>query len=684
MQEFNYQSKLFFKNQYKKDKRTGLWVLPPEGTSAFDDMVAEEEDKCINGVNINGFHLYGTLYYFINHSYLDYTQMNPLTGREDTVIGLPKLRDNEWEIHTEYNSCRQAGEGFILGGCRQISKTSTEVCLTMHELNFFQNSEVLALFSTKKDKHSFTKKLKTAVQYNTPFLTIPSIDKDFSKELIRFGEKLQNNEDFEFSKIFIYLTDEGRATEVGAGKTPTLYFLDEIAKEDFLKVNEGVLPAIRSQIPGQVDRLKAGVMYTFTGGEAEKAGDAQTMYYDPETYHCRAYDSDKTGYFMSGLYRTNLKRQTTFGQYLKSKGIILDNEELASEPFLEVDIEAANIQLDLEEAKALAKSKTAYIKRRTYAPRKKSDMFGTGKVNIFSEFLPDLEKLYHYLTHESPSPEIIEFKKVDGEVVKETSNKHIFTDFPLSNIQKENTITGISMYAKPKIGVNGELLVQGADVFNTISTSESVSLGSWYIMQKDSDNINDPWNSRIIMGYNGRDGITNLRNSLLYSLQYCGGQTGNITLLHEAADDNLTQWFIQINKGYLLKDTYSLNREINPKTKATNIKGCRATPNTQEFYLRAIKDYLGEELGDGRLGLWRIPCPYLVKQLMTFNGDLNPMDAIVAFGHALMNLNSTKRYGQVKAAEEDTGPVKKKVVVQRSLFGSGVSRKSATKRRSVI
>ena len=182
------------------------------------------------------------------------------------------------------------------------------------------------------------------------------------------------------------------------------------------------------------------------------------------------------------------------------------------------------------------------------------------------------------------------------------------------------------------------------------------------------------------MGWNGRDGITSLRNSLLNSLLYCGGKEGNITLLHEAADDNTTQWFIEKNIAYLLEDTYTLNREISPKTKTANTKGARPIPKIQEFYLRAIKDYLGEELGDGRLGLWRIPCPYLVKQLMLFDGNLHPMDAIVAFGHALMNLNQSKKYGLIKALE-DMPEEKPKKHVARTAFGS---MRSGSRRRSVI
>jgi hypothetical protein len=171
------------------------------------------------------------------------------------------------------------------------------------------------------------------------------------------------------------------------------------------------------------------------------------------------------------------------------------------------------------------------------------------------------------------------------------------------------------------------------------------------------------------MGYNGRAGITNFRNSLMWSLLYCGGADGNITLLHEAADDNLTQWFLEQNKGYLLEDTYTLNREINPKTRSTNTKGSRPVLNNQRYYLAAIKDYLGEILPDGRLGLWRIPCPYLVKQLMMFEGSLNPVDSIVSFGHCIMNLNKSKKYGQVRAADPDA--VKKpKVHVRTTVFGN--------------
>jgi hypothetical protein len=87
-------------------------------------------------------------------------------------------------------------------------------------------------------------------------------------------------------------------------------------------------------------------------------------------------------------------------------------------------------------------------------------------------------------------------------------------------------------------------------------------------------------------------------------------------------------------------------------------------------------DYFEEELTDGRLGLWRIPSVYLLRQVLNFSGDLGPNDAMVAFGHALMDMNINKKYGQVKVVDE-----KQEVVVERrpvrSIFGNHSYRKKS-------
>jgi hypothetical protein len=677
MQEINYESKLFFSNIYTKNDKGIFTNLPPESSKDFEDLVKWEREKCTQGLNVNGVHIPGSIYYLKNHHYIDFDSKNSF-GKTETKIGLGLLRDNEWHIHNNYNQCRNEGKGYILFGARQLSKTSTEVCIAMHELNFNKNAEVLALFATDKDKQTFTKKLKIASQNNTYFLTHPTIDKDFSKDLIRFGFKQPDNTDFEFSKIYIYLTDEGRNTEAGAGKTPTLFIMDETCKHPFLKVNEGVIPAMMSQIPGEVDRLKGGALYTATGGQNENTADGKELFNNPESYFCKSFDDDKTGDFLSGEYRAAFKFHTTFGDFIKrTRGITIENKEIRNLDFYETDHELAKKTLDEAEELAKKTSMEAFIARKIYAPRKKTDMFVSGKSNMFAHLSEEIERVIYYLENDAPANKFIDFRLgSDNTVQVIPSSKSQLTEFPHKNLSSYQKDTSFIIKSEPRKALRAKLYYSGADFFNTTDTAESASLGSFYVLQGDTTNPNDLDNSSIVAWYDGRKDIEHIRRLVLGALIYYGGSEGNITLLHEAADDNTTQWFIQKNLGYLLTDTPEHQREINSATKARNVKGIRPTPRTQKYYLQAMLDYFEEELTDGRLGLWRIPSVYLLRQVLNFSGDLGPNDAMVAFGHALMDMNINKKYGQVKVVDE-----KQEVVVERrpvrSIFGNHSYRKKS-------
>lgn len=214
------------------------------------------------------------------------------------------------------------------------------------------------------------------------------------------------------------------------------------------------------------------------------------------------------------------------------------------------------------------------------------------------------------------------------------------------------------------------ITTHNCDPFNTVKTAESASLGSFYIMRRETSDYSDSYNNRIVAWYNGRKDISHFRKILTNSLEFYGAELGCITLLHEASDDNLTQHFSEKNKSHYLEDTYTLSREINPNANSYNSKGLRPTPRTQNYGLQLIIDYCEEELPDGKLGLWRIPDPYLVKQLMNFDGDYSDKDAIIAFLHALIHLKKESKY---RPNVSERVEVKEKPKIVNNAFGMAFS-----------
>lgn len=632
MQEINYKSTLFYKNMRSKPPKD----LTPN--SDYLQMVAWEKEKSVDGINVNGIFIPGTIYYALNHSYLDVEQPDGSLS-----MLLPTLRDTDWEIHTGYDEAKKAKKGFVMGSFRQGGKTSTLVTLCSHELFLKENAEVVALFSSDNDKQSFTKKFQNQMIYNTDFLVIPSLNKDFSSNNIRFGFKTKDNTVYKYSELFMLLTDEGRRTQVGAGKTTTMVIYDEIAKAPCKLVHEAIIPAFKSQLRG--GGLRASPMYTFTGGDVKKGKDAKKIFENPEAFYFQSYGKEKTGFFLPGEYHGLYKKNSTFGEFIKGKyGKSFENEELDSMPMLVTDWEYAKAELDREEEEAFKTDIEAYTARKMYFPRNTKDIFISGDNNMFAHLYSELEKLLHYLEEVSKTYEVVDLIANENSIQAVPSTRPMLTTFPSENLNYKELDTGVVILSHPRYIRGQKLYVAGLDPYNVDKTSESTSLGSWYIMQRETADYTDPFNDRMVAYYNGRSDLKKFRTTLLNALRYYGAHVGAVSLLHEAADDTLTQWFDDKNLGYMLEDTYTLSREINPKTNTHNSKGLRPIINNQRYYLARLLEYLEEELPDGRLGLWRISDPYLVKQILSFDGDLSDKDAMVGFGHALAHLFKEKKF----------------------------------------
>lgn len=102
----------FFKNIKK---------LPPPGSAEFDQLIKWEEEKILGGVNVNGVHISGWLYWHLNHWWIRIDDKDKY-GNEIRVECLPQLRDNEW-MRAEYlERCRVEKKGYMEIGARQGGK----------------------------------------------------------------------------------------------------------------------------------------------------------------------------------------------------------------------------------------------------------------------------------------------------------------------------------------------------------------------------------------------------------------------------------------------------------------------------------------------------------------------------------------------------------------------------------
>ena len=654
---FNINSKEFFINIKPSD-------IPPKGHKDRKAFVDLEFDKCINGLNVNGEFIPPSLYYDLNFHKIELDE-------EGRGVGNPVLRDNGWIIHNDIWRASQLKVNYSLAGARQLGKSDTLVSLTMRDINVFGGKksprEALVMFGASPDKDTFTKKAKTAIDNGEPFMQVPLLDNDWKKQEIRFGFKETDNTDSIYGRLYLYLSIDGTNTQVAAGKSLTFLAFDEIAKYPFKKTYNTLIPAFRNQV---TDEFRNVAFTAFTGGEVENSKNAQDFFLNPEANEILVceYEGKKVGRFLGGWYRGGFKEEKKFVDYIKET----EGREIPKGSFLDeltirvTNFEKANEKLDKKEKLLLESGKISdYNDERIFYPRDINSMFLKTVDNPFSEYRVEFEKLLKYL--ENKEIKTIEFES-NGKPVN--SSKLPLLNYPYNKNESYIFDTPLCVVDEPRIIRGLKLYCSGADPYNTVKTAESASLGSFYIIKRETSDYTDTSNNRIVAWYNGRKDITSFRKLLMSALEYYGAEVGCTTLLHEAADDNLTQHFSEKNKSHYLEDSYNLSKEINPESKTFNSKGLRPTLRNQSYGLQLILDYCGEELPDGRLGLWRIPDAYLVKQLMNFDGDYSDKDAIIAFMHALIHLKKESKY---RPNVSEPVEVKEKKKVIGNAFGMGFS-----------
>lgn len=644
-------------------------TVPPKNSVDRQSFIDEEVRKCIEGVNINGVFIPGSLYYDLN---VHVIELDGDTGRE---YAHPKLRDNGWIIHNDYYKARQEKLHYCIGGSRQIGKSDILTSLTMREITIFDNTTAMLMFSSSEDKVVFSGKMKIAhdgllePKNNTDFLHVPLLDKDFNKSFIRFGFKETTNDDELHARLYLLNTAAGTNSEVGAGKTITFFAYDEIAKESFKEAWDAVQPAFRGR-----NGFRNSGFFAFTGGNVNKSKDAEKFFGNPDANS--VLNIDGTGRFMDGTHRADFKKEMTYADYFRAQGFPVKPGTSFDKMKCDVtDYSIANYLLDDESAKLLKSGESnSYQKHKIYYPRKIGDMFMKEGANPYSDLFPELERLLETLRVSDVLQQTYELVD-DGVEIKAVAVDKQYDPFSTDKDQP------IVILEHPK-EAQGKLYVMGHDPFNVNKTSQSPSVGSFYIMKKASTDYSDPWQDTMVCFYNGRKDIADCRKKLKLALQYYGADKGNITLLHEAADDTLTQWFMDNKIGHWLENTYNLAKQIFSNTKALSAKGLRPTVRNQDYGISKVMDYLTEELPDGRKGLWRIKDPLLVKQIIGYDGDLGVVDALVGFMHTVIHLYKEKNYvPKVQKAEEQE--VIKVITESWSAFGA-FKKKKATHTRSII
>ena len=121
-------------------------------------------------------------------------------------------------VFDDYTTCIEVDNEshlFLTDGFTVTHNTTCLVSLALREVCLFENSEAMVIFGNDKDKQSFTKKIRVAIQHGEPFIIIPPIDKDWAKKTeIRFGYTQKDNSTVERSRLFLYNSINGNPNMV--------------------------------------------------------------------------------------------------------------------------------------------------------------------------------------------------------------------------------------------------------------------------------------------------------------------------------------------------------------------------------------------------------------------------------------------------------------------------------------
>lgn len=219
--------------------------IPPKGHSDRKAFIDNEINKSIYGITVNGIFIPGGLYWEFNHWKIPVDiEVKGVIKKE---ILTPQLRDNSWIIHNAYEEATKQKKILVIGGARQISKTVTLTSLLGRQILLFENTNSLGLYSNTKDIEVTNAYLDVGLANVSEFLSLPVLDKDPKKGLMRIGFKQKDNTNYVYSSLYLRNTDEGKNTEIGAGLTLNFFAFDEIAKHSCAKAIEAVKPALISE-----------------------------------------------------------------------------------------------------------------------------------------------------------------------------------------------------------------------------------------------------------------------------------------------------------------------------------------------------------------------------------------------------------------------------------------------------
>lgn len=630
--------------------------LPPEGSEEFRQLIKWEEEKILGGVNINGVHISGWLYWHLNHWWIRIDDIDQY-GNDIRVSQLPELRDNEWIRAEALEKAKVERKGYMEVGGRQGGKSEMEASYFGMNATMFQNSQNLIVCGNDNDLSLLKDKVDFGLKNIWQGLSIPRLDKTWRSNQIRLGYKKPDGEDEIWSYIVIRNAKDGHNTEVAAGTTAKSFIMDEIGKYLFASAFKAGEPAIKGKNGWRTVPILVG-----TGGAFENGQDAENFFFNPEANNFLSFDAPdgkKTCLFLSGEYRQDCKYKTNLADYLVNVlgRDIKDTSELKKVEIFVSDKDKANILIQKERAAAkLNPDRTIYLKQIMYYPLTVEECFLSASENIFDIDGARRQKSRISIQERTGTPVIL--YPNDDKVGWEFTDKMPISSFPMKT--GEDKDAPIVIYEFPIANPPYGLYVAGIDPYRQGQAAYSNSLGTVAMYKRMHDITGEKYQDMFVGSFAARPDKKEKweKQAELFIQMY------NARALCENDEMSFINHMISVNKAHFLEKQPEWLREIVPNSTVNRDYGIhRSAQKIIDFLHGCWKRYTEEVIYQEKndqgniikevLGIHRILDPMVLEETIQFNEDGN-FDRLIAYELALaLVYKMDPIFGKVK---EETDP----------------------------
>lgn len=598
-------------------QRTGRYCNYPEGTKDFITFWDEEKRRRIEGYTVNGVHISGEFYGYLNYSRVLVSEELP-NGKKKNKLDFPKFYDMDYVFFKALEQAKLENKGLIVAKARRKGFSFKNAWLVANEFNLVRESvSVVAAYLDLLADNTIGMVIENLnfLNEHTAWVRPRNPDRrDFMKaqhELTVNDVKIVKGYKSEIHKI-TFKDDAFKAI----GKATSLFIWEEAGKMPNL------IRAFTFSEPTWKDGdIMRGTPIIFgTGGDMEGGTqDFAEMFYNPENYNLLAFDNiwdeGKSG-TKCGLFIPNYIGKPP---YIDEFGIS--------------DIVAAKESDERERAKKLKGSKRRsdydnHVSQNAWTPQ---EAFIVSKGNIFPAAL--LAKRLAKIEGKRDLKYLQDVGRLDidenGNVkfVIDPTKKPL--DWPMKKsddgIDKEGAVC---IWEHPDNPSYGDFFIT-VDPYDADEALNSPSVGScivWKTYNSAKGICDLP-----VASYHGRPEKAKhfyeiVRKLCLYYNAVC---------LYENEKRGLEWYFEEKQCGYMLKDQPDILDKIIKNLTVKRPKGTHMTQTLKTQLEIWGFDWCVESFGEGEFNTDKLNDTFLIKQMINYNSEGN-FDAVISFLLAML------------------------------------------------